>query len=99
MSPISCATRTNVTIMLVATCSVAELFQITYVVNSDHVLRRIAYGLISCYVGLTKDIHLSIKDVVLLDRGDRFAFGIKHGSDGSRTVILFHVRGDADIVV
>jgi hypothetical protein len=53
-----------------------RLNQITYVVDSDHVLRRIPYRLIACDVRFAEDVHLSIECFVFPDGLDRLAFGI-----------------------
>src|SRR5271165_4081261 len=57
------------------------------------------YRLVPGNVWLAEDIHVSVKCFIFLYRCDCFAFWVQNGSDSSRTVILFYVRGDADIVV
>src|SRR5262249_53924716 len=75
------------------------LLQVTHVVDSYHLLRRIPYGLVPGDVGLAENVHLSIERFAFPDGLDGLAFRIQNGSDRARTIVLFHVGGDADILV
>src|SRR5262249_11720156 len=69
-------------LVLVLTSRPADgLHRIPYVVDSNHVLRRIPYWLVPCNVRFAEDVHLSIEGFTFFDGFDRFAFGVQNGSD------------------
>ena len=87
-------------LILIPTSRAADGFRrITYVVDADHVLRRIPYGLIASDVGFSEDIYLSEERLVFFDGLNRLAFGVENGPRRSRAIVLLHVRGYANILV
>jgi hypothetical protein len=75
------------------------LLQIAHVVDSDNVFGRILYWLVPCDVGFAQYVYLSIEWFALSDGLDRLSLWIQNGSNGSRAIVLFHVGGDANILI
>src|SRR6476620_3316399 len=75
----------------------ARLLHVSYVVDTDYIPRCVPYRLVTCDVGLTENVHLSVEWFILLDGFDRFAFGVENSSDRSRAVVLLNVSGNPNV--
>src|SRR6476620_8657445 len=75
-----------------------SLLHVSYVVDTDYILRCVPDRLVTCDVRLTENVHLSVEWFILFDGFDRLAFGVENGSDRSRAVVLLNVSGNANVL-